>query len=537
MTGCTFKRKLKTGISWGYSFFAGRDENGKPIREFKSGFATKGAADAACKTAITEHEAEHGRVTQERTPKGRRWKYTLGDDERTFTTKEACDQALRDAITARAARDSQTIAEADALQALTFEKYFRLYIDEHAARRCTPKTIERYRELGKYLVSRIGSTPINELTTAQIQRLIHELHDRGGTQSKEFPEGRPLAPKTVRHIGTLLYTSLAEADRLGYLTVPHPMANKRVRLPPLTKREPAVLDPAKLGVLFEQARGTRLYPLMVLAADTGCRRGELLAATWGDFNPKVGELSISKSLEQTKEGLRVKGTKSEKPRRIGLSDWAMETLEEHRQVQNHDREMFGADYEKHDLIFCQPSGAYYSPDRVGARVVEMMRKAGLEGVSLHSLRHSSASIALSGGVPIAVVSERLGHADQNITLSIYSHALPADKKAATKVWSNAMAEVISDSRKSPAKRMFADVCTAKGESKRFVDSKGKKMAGTTGLEPATSDVTGRRSNQLSYVPAGRHFGQLLKYHMKPHSCCVHGDLMRLRRTPWARWGL
>ncbi len=27
------------------------------------------------------------------------------------------------------------------------------------------------------------------------------------------------------------------------------------------------------------------------------------------------------------------------------------------------------------------------------------------------------------------------------------------------------------------------------------------MAGTTGLEPATSDVTGRRSNQLNYVPA------------------------------------
>ena len=29
----------------------------------------------------------------------------------------------------------------------------------------------------------------------------------------------------------------------------------------------------------------------------------------------------------------------------------------------------------------------------------------------------------------------------------------------------------------------------------------KGMAGTTGLEPATSDVTGRRSNQLNYVPA------------------------------------
>ena len=58
-------------------------------------------------------------------------------------------------------------------------------------------------------------------------------------------------------------------------------------------------------------------------------------------------------------------------------------------------------------------------------------------MSLHSLRHSHASILLSKGVPVAAVSERLGHADQNITLSIYSHALPADKRAAAKVWNDA----------------------------------------------------------------------------------------------------
>lgn len=31
MIGCIFKRKLKSGTSWGYSFFAGRDQNGKRI--------------------------------------------------------------------------------------------------------------------------------------------------------------------------------------------------------------------------------------------------------------------------------------------------------------------------------------------------------------------------------------------------------------------------------------------------------------------------------------------------------------------------
>jgi integrase len=432
MTGCTFKRKLKSGTSWGFSFFIGRDENGKPREMFRSGFATKGAAAGALKIAIAEHEAKHGKVIQERSTHGRRWKFILGDQEQAFTSKAAAERGLEDAIAHRAERAAESAAAAEARKALTFGRYFQIYIDEHAVRRCAPKTIERYRELGRYLITHLGATPINELTTAQIQRTVHELQDRGGAQTKDFPNGRPLSAKTVRHIATLLYTALAEADRLGFLTVPHPMANKRVKMPKLVRREPPVLDPAKLGALFERARGARLYPFLVLAADSGCRRGELLAATWSDLNATTGELSVSKSIEQTKKGLRVKSTKSGKPRRIGLSDWALETLVEHRKIQDRDREMFGTGYEKHDLIFCQPTGAYYSPDRVGARVVEMMRAAGLEGVSLHSLRHSSASIALSGGVPLAVVSERLGHADQNITLSIYSHAMPADKRAATK---------------------------------------------------------------------------------------------------------
>jgi len=96
-----------------------------------------------------------------------------------------------------------------------------------------------------------------------------------------------------------------------------------------------------------------------------------------------------------------------------------------------------------------------------------MRKAGLDGVSLHSLRHSHATSLLSNGVPIAVVSQRLGHSDQNITLSVYSHALPADTKAAAKVWNDAMADVIAESRKPSAERRPAKVGTQKPKKKRM----------------------------------------------------------------------
>ena len=53
---------------------------------------------------------------------------------------------------------------------------------------------------------------------------------------------------------------------------------------------------------------------------------------------------------------------------------------------------------------------------------------------------------------------------------------------------------------SETPRMFAHVCPWSIEKSYVYETKKKRVAGTTGLEPATSDVTGRRSNQLNYVP-------------------------------------
>ncbi|HLK62379.1 MAG TPA: tyrosine-type recombinase/integrase [Bryobacteraceae bacterium] len=143
------------------------------------------------------------------------------------------------------------------------------------------------------------------------------------------------------------------------------------------------------------ARSTRLYPFIVLASATGCRRGELLALQWPGLAESTGELSVSRSLEQTKAGLRVKSTKSGEPRKFVVPDPAISVLAEHRAQQEGDKRMFGPDDQDHGLIFCQPNGAYYSPDRVGARVKELILAVGLEGVSLHSLRHPFASELLS----------------------------------------------------------------------------------------------------------------------------------------------
>jgi integrase len=140
----------------------------------------------------------------------------------------------------------------------------------------------------------------------------------------------------------------------------------------------------------------------------------------------------------------VKATKSGKPRIIGLDDFTLDVLAAHREEQKQDKINFGSDYQDNGLVFCQPNGAYYSPDHLGTRIKALLRKAGFPNFSPHSLRHSHASILLGNGTPIPVVSERLGHANQKITLDVCSHSLPADRKAVSKVWHTALADVISE---------------------------------------------------------------------------------------------
>ena len=167
---------------------------------------------------------------------------------------------------------------------------------------------------------------------------------------------------------------------------------------------------------------------------------------------------------------------------------ALSVLADHRGEQNNDKRLYGPEYQDHGLVFCQPNGAYYSPDKMGCRVKELMVAVGLKGVSLHSLRHSFASELLSKGTPIPVVSERLGHANPNITLSIYSHAIPADSRAAAKIWDDSLADVIQASRKPAAVRSLAESSTEGTQRTSFVANKRTRVVGAAGLEPATSCV-------------------------------------------------
>jgi integrase len=107
----------------------------------------------------------------------------------------------------------------------------------------------------------------------------------------------------------------------------------RVVLPKAETKEIRALDRQGLSLLLGAVSGTSLSPLFVTAASTGCRRGELLALEWQDIDFQTGMMSVSKSLEQTKSGLRIKSTKSGRARHFPLPAVALGVLSQHRRNQ------------------------------------------------------------------------------------------------------------------------------------------------------------------------------------------------------------
>lgn len=118
------------------------------------------------------------------------------------------------------------------------------------------------------------------------------------------------------------------------------------------------------------------------------------------MNWTTATITISKSLEQTKAGLRIKRPKNNKPRACRIPQSAAVALRLVADQQESYRTMFGEDYANHNLIFCQPDGRYHRPDLISQIVIRRMRKAGIKRTSFHRLRHTHASNLLSKGVAL-----------------------------------------------------------------------------------------------------------------------------------------
>jgi len=163
----------------------------------------------------------------------------------------------------------------------------------------------------------------------------------------------------------------------------------------------------------------------MLLVHSGMRRGELCGLVWSDidFNNKI--IHITKS-NQYLSGMGVfeKDTKNESSNRvIKLPDDMFNMLREYKVWQTEERLKIGDRWHDTGKIFTQENGLAMHPDSITGYVTEFRENNNLPYFTVHSLRHTSATLLIMRGVPVKAVSARLGHANQNTTNTIYSHAI------------------------------------------------------------------------------------------------------------------
>ena len=182
-------------------------------------------------------------------------------------------------------------------------------------------------------------------------------------------------------------------------------------------------DPAEVRRTLEVAEASEptLAALLLLAALTGARRGELCALRWSehvDWDART--LRIARSVYETAGGgWGEKPTKTHQVRRVGLDDLALAILRRHRdQVAALALEL-GVTVADDAFIFSRsPAGAEpIRPDVVTGFTRRVAKAAGVD-THLHALRHFSATQAIAAGFDAVTVGARLGHADPAITLRV-----------------------------------------------------------------------------------------------------------------------
>ena len=276
----------------------------------------------------------------------------------------------------------------------SFEELMLAYLTATTSKRSANKDRERTATLRRHLAGRT----MNGLTATDIRSYIAKRRGEGVSDS------------TINRETSLLGAAINYANREWEWNLPNPVKGRKLKEPEGRVRW---ITRAEAGGLIQEAgrdpRADHLPDFIALALHTGCRRGELLGLEWKRVDLKENMLHL--------EG---RHTKAGKRRSIPLNSTARAALLS--------RARFKAEH-------C-PASPWVFANREGERITDVKksfstacRRAGIEDLRVHDLRHTCAAWLVTAGVPLSEVRDLLGHASVTMT-ERYAHLAPENVRAA-----------------------------------------------------------------------------------------------------------
>lgn len=289
---------------------------------------------------------------------------------------------------------------------MTVEQYARSWL---AGRRRLKAGTRRYylSHINRRIVPYVGRLAVTEVNPDHLRRMLVKLEEDG------------LSSAYINDVFQTLRLLLDAAVTERVIRA-NPARSKVLELPRIRRKRPEILDDDELSRFIDVIAGHKHEMLFRFLLASQVRIGEALALRWRGVDFQKHRITITERYYS--ETHDVAAPKSDAGgRTLHLDQDTIRLLLGHR-----DRQRFNGRHVDADALVFPGQRGHMHSTTIRLALYEIQRKHDFHHFSPHVLRHTGATMLLRRGVPVHIVSRRLGHANIRVTLEYYAHWLPAD---------------------------------------------------------------------------------------------------------------
>lgn len=288
--------------------------------------------------------------------------------------------------------EREFLSKTSGSEEMLFKSLCELYLEDCKIRQAQNTWINKIYKIKKWILPYFGKISVSEIDTMKVrtwQNRMVSMTSEGNVNAIN------ILLKSIFEYG-VKYKNFQSNP------VKESIINKNI-----IRKEKQLLTEEDLEKILTEERNIVFQVAMKVLFWTGIRLGEMLALTFDDFDFEKRTMKINKSLNAYLKDKPISKTKTAKGNRtIHINDIVIESIQ--------------LLYEKEltNRPFSSITGTY-----VYTHIKRTAKRAGIEGVGVHTFRHSHASYLFSKGVNVLLISKRLGHSNISTTLDTYTHAL------------------------------------------------------------------------------------------------------------------
>ncbi len=298
-----------------------------------------------------------------------------------------------------------------------------------------PRTqLEYQRFIDSTIIPLLGHIKLKDIKPGHVQQFVQYLSgDVKRKRDKALDtENSKLSQSSIRRRLAVLQSILKQAVKLGYIPT-NPANAEKLTLQKVVPPKVEIFSRQEAAVMLEALEQEELQfqVLVQLAIISGCRAGELCALKFSDFDYTMNKVTIERSAYKLpNEPISLKPPKDYELRTVTLSPHCIELVNLLKAEKEKEALRLGSAWKDGEWLFTQWDGDIMNPQTPTKQFTKFLKRHNFQHKKFHSLRHSSATLLLYGGVNIRQVQERLGHGSI-ATTNKYLHCLAeADEQAA-----------------------------------------------------------------------------------------------------------